>query len=66
MKERITAADLRLIGERQGWRCGCGCGRVIRHEYHVDHKVALSRGGAHVRANLQLLAAICNLKKGSR
>ncbi len=65
-RERITAGDLRRIGEAQGWRCGCGCGRNIRWEYHVDHRVALARGGAHVRGNLQLLSPICNLRKGAR
>ena len=65
-RERVTQADLNAIGDRQGWRCACGCGRSIRYEYHVDHRVALARGGAHVRANLALLAPICNLRKGAK
>ena len=63
---RVTDEDIRRIGERQGWLCGCGCGRGIRHEYHVDHVRALSRGGVHDRSNIQLLAPICNLRKGNR
>lgn len=63
---RVTSLDIMLMGERQGWRCACGCGRVIRWEYHVDHRLALARGGRHERCNLQLLAPICNLRKGAR
>ena len=63
---RITAADLQALGARQGWRCACGCGRVVRWEYHVDHVRALARGGAHRVENLALLAPICNLRKGAR
>lgn len=64
--ERVTDADIRGLGERQGWRCACGCGRPIRDQFHVDHRVALARGGAHRIDNLQLLAPVCNLKKGAR
>jgi 5-methylcytosine-specific restriction endonuclease McrA len=65
VRERVTQADLNELGDRQGWRCACGCGRVIRYEYHVDHRVPLSRGGVHVRSNLRLLAPVCNLKLGN-
>jgi 5-methylcytosine-specific restriction endonuclease McrA len=64
--EVVTAEQIRLMGERQGWRCACGCGRVIRWAYHLDHRVPLARGGRHRFNNLQLLAAICNLRKGAR
>jgi 5-methylcytosine-specific restriction endonuclease McrA len=63
---RVTDEDIRRIGDRQGWVCACGCGRNVRWEYHIDHVVALSRGGVHDRSNIQLLAPICNLKKGNR
>lgn len=65
-RERITAADLRRMGDRQGWKCGCGCGRDIRYEYEVDHIQALARGGEHTLKNLQLMAPICNRRKGAR
>lgn len=62
--ERVRSADIERIGERQGWRCR-GCGVPIRVGYHVDHVVALARGGRHEVGNLQLLCARCNLAKGS-
>jgi 5-methylcytosine-specific restriction endonuclease McrA len=63
--ERVSAEDIRRIGERQGWRCP-RCGVSIRHGYHVDHIRALSRGGRHELSNLQLLCPRDNLLKGSR
>lgn len=63
---RITRADIEAIGARQGWKCACGCGRPIRYGFHVDHRVPLAKGGLHALANLQLLAPVCNLRKGAR
>ena len=63
--ERVTQRDIEAIGEAQGWRCACGCGRVVRWEYHVDHRRPLSRGGEHRKENLRLLAPICNLRLGN-
>lgn len=31
----------------------------------LDHKVPLSRGGAHVESNCALAHRICNIRKGS-
>ena len=62
----ITAEAIRRIGEAQGWRCACGCGRVIRWGYEVDHRVAVANGGVHGVRNLQLLAPICNRRKGAK
>lgn len=60
------AGDLRRLAERQGWRCACGCGRSLFAGYHVDHRIPLARGGVDGLENLQLLAPICNLRKGAR
>ena len=51
----------------QSGRWGCGCGRDWRGVgYHVDHVVAVARGGRNDRWNIQLLAPICNLRKSSK
>ena len=34
--------------------------------HHVDHIIPLSRGGEHLPANLQILPAVENLKKGNK
>ena len=57
-----------------GWRCAL-CNRKTPKEKRgaydddapeLDHIVALSRGGSHTRANLQLACRACNLKKGAQ
>ena len=47
----------------------CGICEVlidVNSNWHVDHVIPLSRGGAHSYANTQPAHADCNLKKGSR
>ena len=34
--------------------------------YHVDHIVAIAKGGLNVAANLQILCPRCNLSKGAK
>jgi 5-methylcytosine-specific restriction endonuclease McrA len=46
--------------------CACGCGRSILGGYHIDHIVPIAKGGTSERRNLQLLAPICNLRKGAK
>ncbi len=65
--ERFTTAE---IAERDGWRCGiCGkrIGRTIKwpspQSLSLDHIVPLSRGGDHVRANVQAAHLVCNQRK---
>jgi 5-methylcytosine-specific restriction endonuclease McrA len=36
------------------------------HDVHVDHKIPISRGGLHIAANLQILPAILNMRKGNK
>lgn len=62
---RVTDRDIKRLNERQGWVCACGCGRSTRYEFHLDHRVPLSKGGRHAIENLRILAPICNLKLGN-
>lgn len=41
----------------------CGI-KVSGKEAHVDHKIAIARGGAHILANLTASCAVCNIQKG--
>ena len=60
------------VYERDQWVCGI-CGEIVdpdcRHpdpmSPSLDHVVPLSRGGAHVRSNVQLAHLSCNVKKGA-
>lgn len=50
----------------QRWRCaGCACD-LKSSGYHLDHRVALARGGANADDNMQLLCPPCNCSKGAR
>jgi 5-methylcytosine-specific restriction endonuclease McrA len=63
---RVPKADIQRMLIRQNWVCACGCGRSIRYAYHLDHVKPLARGGVHHPSNWQLLAPICNLRKGKK
>lgn len=64
----FTAQDLAAIKERQRHRCAvCKAklpsnGRVI----HLDHIVALTKGGTNWPRNLQFLCISCNSRKNNR
>lgn len=59
-----TAADIqRLLKLQRG--CCAACGKPMK-TYHVDHRIALSRGGSNHWTNLQLLHPRCNLRKHAR
>lgn len=57
--------DIVSLGIEQGWKCTiCFCD--ISDDYHVDHVVALSKGGSNDIANLQLTCPSCNVKKSNK
>lgn len=56
------------ILQRDSFRC-CTCGRTPEQHgvvLHVDHIVAVAKGGTNDPANLRALCAECNLGKGDR
>lgn len=65
--------DPRGVFERDGWRCGI-CRRRINQRLayphprsaSLDHIIPLSRGGAHVRANVRASHLKCNVVRGNR
>jgi 5-methylcytosine-specific restriction endonuclease McrA len=60
-----TAEDIGIILTQQGFRCAaCGADVSDRNTRHVDHIVAISKGGSNWPENLQVLCAPCNLSKG--
>lgn len=58
----FTQDDVNDLFRLQKGRC-CGCRARLLDGYHVDHIVALSRGGSNGRSNIQLLCAPCNHSK---
>jgi hypothetical protein len=60
------------ILERDGWVCGICASRIWKHAKcphpkspSMDHIVPMSRGGGHVRANVQAAHYGCNAHKGA-
>lgn len=46
----------------QKGKCPC-CNQLLGDDYHLDHKDAISKGGANTDDNIQLLRAVCNHQK---
>jgi hypothetical protein len=61
-RERIPADVRREVFERDGGRC-VACGSAFDLQY--DHVIPHSLGGASTAANLQVLCASCNRRKGA-
>lgn len=60
-----TAEDIIDIHKMQRGKCAC-CKRRLNRKYHVDHIVAIAKGGSNARSNLQILCPPCNLSKHDR
>lgn len=57
-----TVGDIKEILKLQRGRCAY-CRRRLRDDYHVDHIIAVTRGGSNDRSNLQILCPTCNHRK---
>lgn len=61
----FTQRDITRMFARQRGECAI-CATSIRDGYHVDHVIALTRGGTNWCGNLQLLCASCNQHKSDK
>jgi 5-methylcytosine-specific restriction endonuclease McrA len=62
-----TPGDIAVIRKAQKDRCAMpDCKTRLRGKGHIDHIVALSKGGSDWPRNLQLLCASCNHSKHAR
>lgn len=62
---QFTAEDVRRQHDEQEGRCFY-CGIALFDDYHVDHKVPLSRGGSNGPENIACACEPCNLGKGAK
>ena len=62
---RHTKSDVDVLYAAQSGMCVV-CHASLRDGYHVDHIVAISRGGSNWPSNLQLLCAPCNVSKSDK
>lgn len=60
----FTAADLKDLKKKQNNLCFY-CKKKLK-QYHVDHKIPISRKGAHTKANICLACPKCNLTKHTK
>jgi 5-methylcytosine-specific restriction endonuclease McrA len=64
---KLTTAQARWLLDAQDHKCAyCGSDGESRFGIHLDHKHALSEGGAHTLANCQFLCGTCNMSKRTR
>ena len=61
-----TAEAVRGLLVAQGGLCRACKVSLAVVGYHVDHIVAIAKGGLNVAANLQVLCPRCNLSKGAK
>lgn len=62
-KRKAAGLRAQLLGKQDGKCAYCGESDKV---WHLDHVVPVSRGGGHEIANLQVLCAGCNLRKGAK
>lgn len=60
-----TANDVALQLKSQKNKCWW-CGKKLKDDYHVDHRVPLDKGGSNTAGNIVISCASCNLSKGAK
>lgn len=62
----VEHVDRRIVFERDEGVCGICNSAVDPADWHLDHVVAIARGGEHSYANTQVSHPLCNRRKGAR
>lgn len=62
---RHSPQDIIALFQKQKGICAA-CPSNLSPKYHVDHILAIARGGSNWPSNLQLLCPPCNQSKGAR
>lgn len=60
-----TAQDILYLKNKQNNKC-VYCKKSVKRIFHVDHKIALSKGGSNGAENLQILCPNCNQRKNTK
>jgi 5-methylcytosine-specific restriction endonuclease McrA len=61
----FTTSDIRLLYTTQKGLCWW-CGNPLNNDYHIDHRLALTRGGTNNPNNLCLACPTCNRSKHNK
>ena len=62
---RLSPGLAKRLYVLQKGRCPC-CMEPLGEDYHLDHVMPLALGGSNIDDNMQLLRAVCNLKKHAK
>lgn len=63
---KATPDQIALLSAQQNYRC-VTCGEEdSADDFHADHIIPRSKGGADTEANMQALCGPCNLRKGAK
>lgn len=65
LEYEITDSTINKIKAKYENKCAY-CGKDCAREYHIDHKLPLSRGGGNDINNLALSCPTCNWKKNNK
>lgn len=60
-----SKTDVELQIKSQKGKCWW-CGMKIKGKYHVDHRIALNKGGTNWATNICISCPSCNLSKGDK
>lgn len=63
---QFTAADVRLLMEKQKGKCLVCLKPFGKTKPHIDHYISLARGGTNDVKNLRLLCRKCNMSKHAK
>lgn len=63
---RITTGYRQRLWDKQSGLCNACSGNLTLLGAHVDHIVAISKGGQHEELNVQLLCPRCNRRKSAK
>ena len=66
LSQFVEEVDPLTVYKMHGGMCGICKGFVSQDDFHVDHKVPLSKGGSHGYVNVQPSHPFCNLSKGAK
>lgn len=69
LREKANGGQLskgisKILFKLQKGKCPC-CGKPLGSNFHLDHIIPITLGGANSDSNIQLLRAECNLKKNA-